>query len=91
MCFFECPIHEFLIQLAIWFVVFLGSEMSFRLCSTCGICGVCVFVVFWWGCGSVMGRPWCELQAAGEWALGVSIAKLWRWWGRLLEELVVRQ
>jgi hypothetical protein len=30
MCFFESLIHEFLIQLAIWFVAFLRSEMSFR-------------------------------------------------------------
>jgi hypothetical protein len=30
MCFFESLIHEFLIQLATWFVVFLISEMSFR-------------------------------------------------------------
>jgi hypothetical protein len=30
MCFFESLIHEFLTQLAIWFVVFLESEMSFR-------------------------------------------------------------
>jgi hypothetical protein len=30
MCFFESLIREFLIQLAIWFVVFLGSKMSFR-------------------------------------------------------------
>jgi hypothetical protein len=30
MCFFEILIHEFLIQLAIWFVVFHGLEMSFK-------------------------------------------------------------
>jgi hypothetical protein len=30
MCFFKILIHEFLTQLAIWFVVFLGSEMFFR-------------------------------------------------------------
>jgi hypothetical protein len=30
---FESLIHEFLTQLAIWFVVFLGSKMSFRLIS----------------------------------------------------------
>jgi hypothetical protein len=30
MCFFESLIHEFLIQPVIWFVVFLGSKMSFR-------------------------------------------------------------
>jgi hypothetical protein len=33
MCFCESLIREFLIQLAIWFTVFLGSEMSFRLIS----------------------------------------------------------
>jgi hypothetical protein len=27
-----------------------------------------------------MGRPWCELQVAGEQALGVNVAELrWRW------------
>jgi hypothetical protein len=31
MCFFESLIHEFLIQLTIWFVVFLRLEMSFKL------------------------------------------------------------
>jgi hypothetical protein len=30
MCFFRSLIREFLTQLAIWFVVFLRSEMSFR-------------------------------------------------------------
>jgi hypothetical protein len=30
MCFFESMIHEFLTQLAIWFVVFVGLEMFFR-------------------------------------------------------------
>jgi hypothetical protein len=30
---FESLIHEFLTQLTIWFVVFLGSKMSFRLIS----------------------------------------------------------
>jgi hypothetical protein len=33
MCFFESMIREFLIQLAILFVVFLGLEMSFMLIS----------------------------------------------------------
>jgi hypothetical protein len=33
MCVFESLILEFLIQPAIWFVVFLISEMSFRLIS----------------------------------------------------------
>jgi hypothetical protein len=30
MCFFESLIHEFLTQLAIWFMVFLEPEMFFR-------------------------------------------------------------
>jgi hypothetical protein len=33
MCFFENLIREFLTQLAIWFVVFLKSEMFFRQIS----------------------------------------------------------
>jgi hypothetical protein len=49
--------------------------------------GVGGSVVFWRGCGLVMERPWCELQVASEWALGISGAELWR--GRLLEELVM--
>jgi hypothetical protein len=35
-----------------------------------------------------MGRPWCELQMAGEWALGIDVAELRRRRGRWLEELV---
>jgi hypothetical protein len=33
MCFFESLIREFLIQLAIWFVVFLTLRMFFKLVS----------------------------------------------------------
>jgi hypothetical protein len=33
MCFFESLIHEFLVQLAIWFVVFLILKMFFKLIS----------------------------------------------------------
>jgi hypothetical protein len=33
MCFFESLIREFLIQLAIWFVVFLALEMFSKLIS----------------------------------------------------------
>jgi hypothetical protein len=33
MCFFKSLIHEFLTQLAIWLVVFLGSEMFFKSVS----------------------------------------------------------
>jgi hypothetical protein len=33
MCFFESLIHEFLIQLAIWFVIFLTLGMIFKLIS----------------------------------------------------------
>jgi hypothetical protein len=28
-----------------------------------------------------MRRPWCELQVAGEWALGICGAELWQGWG----------
>jgi hypothetical protein len=41
--------------------------------------GVVVSVIFWWGCGSVMERPWCELQVASKRALGICGAELW--WG----------
>jgi hypothetical protein len=51
--------------------------------------GARVSMVFWWGCGSVTGRTWCELQVAGECALGVGVAKLRQRRGRWLEELVV--
>jgi hypothetical protein len=53
--------------------------------------GVHVSVVFFQGCGPVMGRPWCKLQMAGMWTLGVGVAELWRRWGRWLEELVAWQ
>jgi hypothetical protein len=41
---------------------------------------VSVFMIFKWGCGLVVGRPWCELQMAGEWALRICGAELWRRW-----------
>jgi hypothetical protein len=50
--------------------------------------GIGVSMIFWLGYGSVMGRPWCELQMVGERALGICGAELWRGWGRWLEELV---
>jgi hypothetical protein len=33
MCFFKSLIREFLIQLAIWFVIFLALGMFFKLIS----------------------------------------------------------
>jgi hypothetical protein len=46
-------------------------------------------MVFWQGCGLIMGRPWCEMQVASERNLGISVAELrWRW-GRWLVELIV--
>jgi hypothetical protein len=37
MCFFESLIREFLTQLAIWFVVFLRSEMFSGRFLTCSV------------------------------------------------------
>jgi hypothetical protein len=56
MCFFESLIHEFLIQLAIWFVVFLESEMSFRPISHLlslphGVCFLSLLLSFGSGIG----------------------------------------
>jgi hypothetical protein len=38
--------------------------------------GVGVSMIFWWGYRLVMGRPWCELQVAGERALEICGAEL---------------
>jgi hypothetical protein len=56
MCFFESLILKFLMQPTIWFVVFLRSEMSFRLIShlpslPCGVCFLSLVPSFGSGIG----------------------------------------
>jgi hypothetical protein len=48
-----------------------------------------VSMIFSRRCGSVICGPWCELQVADEWALGVCCSELWRGWWSWLEELVM--